>query len=369
MKNPFSKKKDVVNDDNKKKDVVNDDNKKKDVVNDDNKKKDVKVKDTEKDINSKEVKDFAKNYKDTLLKGSVTREDIIREIQNAVDRQKDLNNNRNDPFKTRDDIYIDIYNDDNSIRESRMPFEKIKIKGQTFYYNKTFENFEIKINYIFAEPQSKIDFKEEFSKRHETQKRLDKINQKLSFIDSKVSSGFEEYSKLDYKDLVNEKLRLENILEIIRLGPSQIRKIQDSTNMRWKYEVKRVNGVYYWIRESENGRTIPDYSAKASVIGNIVERVTDIAGVKKSNALKYLIGTLLTIVILFFVALLAFKTSTFDAEEQNRQINIRVEQLLDTACQGYIEKANTFERFIEQQGLTPPRVEQDDGLEDFERAE
>ena len=181
--------------------------------------KKIKVVDTEEKIQDKNVSKFIEQYRKELLKDSVTKEDVIQEVYNVINQRK---NNRNnvDPFKTRDDIYITIYKDNlGDIKERLLPFEKIEVNGKQFYINKTFENFEIKINYLFNVPQNKIDINDEFSRRSETKKKLDKIKQKISFIQSKRGEGYSDYSKVDIKELLNEEHKLSTILETIPLLP------------------------------------------------------------------------------------------------------------------------------------------------------
>lgn len=242
--------------------------------------------------------EYQQEKKKLLPVDSMTREEILKEIEKQYITSKANNDN---PFKTKEDVYYCFYNSNMELARPPVPFELIKVAGKDFYINKSFHNGEIKIEEMYAKPDVEIDLKSEYDKKETTKAQLEKINKYILTIKNEISKGKEEYTKLDINDLIEEKHRLEKILSSIKYGKSAIFKIQNPFNMKPSYFMSYCNGEYKYLKKTELNYITEENSVRAIKGQTIITKVQEIINLRIAKNWKEII-----ISIIVFLCLLAF---------------------------------------------------------------
>lgn len=327
--------------------------------------KQAKIDNPEENIKNKTLKNNVdKKRKELLGDSGINTEEIKREIIKALEEQKKTKK-VNDPFKVRHDVTICLKDYDYSVID-RLPFQEITIKGEKFYLNYTYKDLKIQINHLFYQPQLEIDLAEEIRKKHATRRKLDDLNAFISEIQLRINRGEEDAEKIDLKDFIYQKEKLKSILETVNTGRKIYFKNQNPTTSRWEYEVIKTNDGWKWLRRDENAIVKPESSSKVTVGGNILEQITKILNLGVKNTYVGIVMAIAIFVALIIISVGVFHVSTFDERLINERVNEQLEQAVDLACAGYRSEADTLERFILNNGITPPRINNNPDLNDFE---
>lgn len=272
---------------------------------------------------SKEIKDesflndMIKKKKDLLPTNSLTREEIIKEIEKQFVKQQINNDN---PFKTRDDVYYCFYNSNMELSRPPVPFEEIIVAGKKFYINKKFEGGKIRIEEMYPAPDIEIDLKAEFDKKETTKAQLEKINKFILYIKDQISKGDEKFNLIDIEDLKEEKLRLEKILSSIKFGKSAVFKFQNPINLKPTYMLKYSNGEYKYLKVTENNYVTEENSVKAIKGQTILKKVEEIINLRITKSWKEIFWTLVTILFLIGGCFLFWKAITFEEDLFDKRV-------------------------------------------------
>lgn len=193
------------------------------------------------------LEDYKKIYKtkkELLPKDTLTREELIKEIEKQLNIRVKSGDN---PFKTRDDMGYVFFNSNMSISRPYVPFEEVIVGGKGYYVNKTFEDGKIIIEELYAKPDIEINLEEEYNNKESTKKRLNLINKQILYIKNQIAEGKSEYGLIDIEDLKEEKHNLERNLDSIKYGKSAIFIFQNPINNRKCYWLKIRNGEYHYF--------------------------------------------------------------------------------------------------------------------------
>lgn len=314
-----------------------------------------KVENTEENINNKKLKNYVDiKRKDLLRNNGINTEEIKKEVIKALEEQRN-NKKEANPFKVREDIMISILNNQWRPLE-RLPFQKVKIKGEEFYLNYTYKDMRIKINYLFYRPQLEIDIAEEIRKKHVTRRKLDELNSFINEIEQKRNEGVEDAEKIDLKDFIYEKEKLKSILDTVKGGRKVYFSRINPVTLKEEYEVIHTNDGIKWVVRDELGNMRADSSSKVAVLGKILEDVEKVLNLNVSTTYKGIITAALILLAIIINSIMAWHVVTFDEQLIDKRVNEQLESAVDLACQGYQSEANTLERFIMNNGLTPPTI-------------
>jgi low affinity Fe/Cu permease len=286
------------------------------------------VLDTEKKLDPKLKEEVSKKRKELLGKDSLSREEIIETIEKYYDIKT---NPQNNPYKTREDCYVSFFNYDMSINRDMVPFEEIEIGSKKFILNKTFENGQIKINYLFYLPELEINLETEYNKKEQTKKRLEDINKFILHIENKIAQGYSDYKLIDLKDFKYEKTQLQKILETIKYGKTAIFTMTHPFTKKKVFLLRKHNQSYNWLKFTEHNFVTPEHTSRSTVTSKIVQDVQKILNFRNKKHLEGFfkaIGIFLMICLLGFAS---FKLITFDEELLDKRVaetvNIRLEPL------------------------------------------
>jgi len=278
--------------------------------------------------------------KDVLPKDTLTREDLIKELESRMRNEVGTEHN---PFKTREDFFISFFDNNMQIKRRSVPFEEIEIDGRSFLIHKEFRNGEIIIKELYPYPQLEINLDEETANKESLKRQLEKINQQLLYIKNQIASGKDKYKLIDIEDLKEEKIELEKKLESIKYGKTAIFHYQDPSNMRQHLWMKNVNGEYRFLKITESGHIVEENNVRM-VKGNVVrKRVEDIVNLRKKLNLKGILLSILFILLFAFGSFGAYKLLTFDEVLFDK----RVSEGIDDRVVGYTDQI----KFLKEENL------------------
>lgn len=281
--------------------------------------------------NTEFFKEYYSKKKELLPKGTITREDLLIEIEKQLQTKNIANSN---PFKTRDDRYFLFFNSNMRLNREPVPFEEVSVGGKKFYINKEFENGKIRITQLFGSPDLEINLKEEFNKKETTKKQLEKINQYILFIKNKIARGEDKYKLLDIQDLKEEKWRLEKILESIKYGKSAIFDFQDPITRKKSYWLIYSNGEYHYLKVTENGFICEENNIKFIKGYEIQKRLEEIANLRIMKNWKEIIYGIVIFFIIIGTLFSIFKLTTFEEDLFDK----RVQTFCGDQAQAYIDQ-------------------------------
>jgi len=285
----------------------------------------ITIKDRSKSMSEEFRKDIVKKKKE-LIPNSMSREEIIKEIEKQFIKQQGTNDN---PFKTKDDVYYAFYNSNMELSRPPVPFEEITIAAKKFYIHKKFEGGKVLIEELYPAPDIEIDLKGEYDKKETTKAQLEKLNKFILYVKDQVSKGKEEFNLVDINDIKEEKLRLERILSSIKYGKSAIFKFQNPINLKPTYMMKYSNGEYKYLKVTENNYITEENSVKAIKGHTIIKKVEDIINLRISKSWREILLSLITAIIVIAVLVLLWKAMFFEHEMFLEEVQ--------TYCGGIIE--------------------------------
>lgn len=271
----------------------------------------IKVEQKSKEMDLEFFNKVQKDKHELLAPNTLTKEEIIKEIEKQYLKQGVKNDN---PFKTREDIYYCFYSSNMELIRVNVPFEEINIAGKKFYINKKFENGKIVVEEIYPTPDLEIDLKSEYARKETTKAQLERINNYILTINNEISKGNEQYKLIDIADLKAEKHRLEKILSSIKYGKLAIFKIQNPFNNKPTYFMKWCNGEYKYLKVTENNFITEENSVKAIKGQTILQKVTEILNLRITKSWKDILLSLMVIAIFFGALWVMWDMGTFDEE-------------------------------------------------------
>lgn len=293
-----------------------------------------------KSINKDFFKQFQKEKKELLPKGTLTREEVLREIEKQIQKQSGRSDN---PFKTRDDVYYCFYDSNMRLVRANVPFEEVKIGGKSFYINKRFEGGKIIVEEMYSKPVIEINLKEEYSKKQTTKKQLEKINKYILNIKNKIAKGEEQYSLLDIEDLREEKFRLEKILDSIKYGKVAYFEFENPYNNKKTYFLRYNNGEYKYLKVTENNFLTEENNIKFLKGYEIQKRLEEITNLRIVQNWKQIAIAILTVLAIIGIMVILFKGITFEEElfdkrvkdycgEQSEAYRLELENIREWKC-------------------------------------
>lgn len=269
---------------------------------------------------------------------SVTREELKKEIEKQLIKHSPKSTN---PFRTNPDVYYVFYNSNMSLATPEpIPFEEITIGGNSYYINKEFVNSEINVKHIFAKPELEINLEEEYKKKETTKLNLKKINQTILLIKQKISEGQDKYKLIDIKDLIQEKLKLEKILDSIKYGKVAYFMMEHPTTQKQMYMLRYSNGDYKYMKITEQNFVTQENSVKFLKIYQIRQKVQDILNLRIKKNWKQILITIAAIIFIFCGLFGLFKLMTFEEE----LVDKRVKTMCYDSIQIYKEQLMSFEK-------------------------
>lgn len=283
---------------------------------------------------SKDFKDIFNQKKQNLPKDSLTREELVKEIEKQLNLK--VKNNEN-PFKTKEDMYFTFYNSNMSINRAYVPFEEVVIGGKGYYVNKSFENGKIIINELYANPDVEINLENEFNNKELTKKQLDKINKQIQYIKNQIADGKKEYGLIDIEDLKEEKHRLEKILDSIKYGKSATFIFVNPINHKKCYMLKYRNGEYHYLKITENNYITEENNVRFIRGYEILKKLEDVTNLRISTNWKQIImGIAIFIGILAFIWVM-YEMATFDDELFDNRVKSYCQDNVDFLKQEILE--------------------------------
>lgn len=249
--------------------------------------------------------------KKELMPNSMTREEILKEIEKQFVKQQVTNDN---PFKTKDDVYYCFYNSNMELSRPPVPFEEISVAGKKYFIHKKFQGGKVSVEELFAAPDVEIDLKSEYDKKETTKAQLEKINKYILYIKDQISKGEEKFNLIDINDLKEEKLRLERILSSIRYGKSAIFKFQNPVNLKPAYMMRYTNGEYKYLKVTENNFISEENSVKSIKGQTILKKVEDIINLRITKSWREILLSLVAVIVVTAVLVLLWKAMFFEHE-------------------------------------------------------
>lgn len=282
--------------------------------------------------------------KKQVLKDSLTREEVIDLLDHQIQTKRYTDNN---PYKTREDIFITFYYNDGSIERRSVPFEEVRIAGKKYYINKKFEFGKIVIEEMYPEPNMEINVEDEWRNKESLKKQLNKINKYLLLIKDKIASGEEIYNLIDIEDMREEKIKLEETLESIKYGRSSTFTITDPINQRKHFLMQKINGQYIFLKLTDNGYVTPEPNAKAVVSKDIVDRVQEV--VNKRNKINFgnIIMGIVGFIIFVTLTVGLYKLYTLD----EAIIDKRIAEGIEIRVEGYKTEIEYYRNIITSKGI------------------
>ena len=277
------------------------------------------------------LKEMTKLKKEILPKDVLTREELMKELENRFKKDVGVEHN---PFKTREDFFISFFDQNMKVKRRSVPFEEIEISGRSFLIRKEFRNGEIIIPELYPYPQLEINLEEEFSKKETTKKQLEKINQQILYIKNQIANGKNEYKLIDIEDLKEEKIELEKKLDSIKYGKTATFHYQDPNNMRLHLWMRNVNGEYRFLKVTESGHIVEENNVRQVKGNSIRNEVEKVVNLRKKLNLKGIILSIIIFLVFAFCSFGAYKLITFDEVLFDKRVTAGI----DMRLQGYIDQ-------------------------------
>jgi hypothetical protein len=268
----------------------------------------IEVNDPSKDMKPDFYLEIQKKKKE-LMPNSMTREEILKEIEKQFIKQQGTNDN---PFKTKDDVYYCFYNANMELSRPPVPFEEITIATKKYYIHKKFQGGKVSIEELYAAPDIEIDLKGEYDKKETTKAQLEKINKFILYIKDRISKGEEQYNLIDINDLKEEKLRLERILSSIKYGKSAIFLFQNPINLKPAYMMKYSNGEFKYLKVTENNYITEENSVKSIKGQTILKKIEDIINLRITKSWREILMSLIAAIIVIGILVVLWKAAFFE---------------------------------------------------------
>jgi hypothetical protein len=284
------------------------------------------VEDSEKKLNPTLKKEVENKRRELIGKDSLSRQEILDAIEKHYNIKQNPHNN---PYKTREDCYVTFYNYDMSVNRYLVPFEEIEISTKKFILNKTFENGEIKVNYLFYLPEIEINLENEYNKKEQTKKRLEDINKFILYVENKISQGYSEYRLIDLKDFRYEKVKLQKILETIKYGKTAIFSMTDPFNKKKTFLLRKSNQSYDWLKITEHNYITPEHTSRTTVSSEILRKVQKMLNFRNKDQLMGFLKALGIFLAVMLFVFTCWSALTFDEKLLDQRVKESVNNQLE----------------------------------------
>lgn len=306
---------------------TNDKNSMKNLAQDFNEK--IKVQNDSEKLSKEQVEQIEKKRKSILGNDFkyefITKKELNEAIEKHITVQKTQGNN---PFKTREDCFVTFF-DDKWQERFRLPFEEINYGDKKLILNKTFEDGQLKINYLFYLPETSVDIKNAVVNQNANIKNLDRINSWINYVQAERTKGNDMYKLWDLKNDILAKIELEKKIETVKYGEHSFYETEISGKK--SYAVQKINNNYTWLKVTSKGYFTVEPASKATVQKNILDKVDNVLNMrfKRNNFQIFMALGIFIGVIVGLIALYQFMT--FDEQLLDK----RVEEAIALRLEAY----------------------------------